>query len=115
MSEAEERNDGFGIVTKDVMLDPLIGTTAKAVYAAISTHRNTGTGDCFPSIETIATGLAISRRTVQRCLDELETHHVIRRDKRFRDNRQTTTQYVMIDAVARRVKGLILHQKKGKG
>lgn len=108
MSEAEERNDAFGIITKDVIMDPMISTTAKAVYCVLAVHRNSETGNCFPSVETMAKGLGLSTRTVRRCLDELEQAHVIRRDKRFREGRQTTNQYVLIDAVARRTKGLIL-------
>ncbi len=67
-SELIQRSEQYGIVPKDLMMDRRISVTAKAVYAALATFGRT----CFPSAETIAKGLGISRRTFFRAVKELE-------------------------------------------
>lgn len=102
MSERQE--DGFGVVTKDVALDPTISTTAKAVYLTLAVHRAGDFGRVFPSIATIMGALGISRATAKRALVELEGARVLKRVPRFVEGRQTSNEYVLSDAVAKRRK-----------
>lgn len=100
-----ERRDGFGVVTRDVGLDPTISGSAKNVYLVLALHRDFETSEAYPSVGLIATALGVSTRTVQRGLDELEEHGVIRKQARFRGGRQTSNRYVLQDAIARRPGG----------
>lgn len=50
-----------------------VGAIALAVFAKLLRHRNRKTGECFPSIKTIAKTLGADRKTVLRALDKLET------------------------------------------
>jgi len=61
----------FLIVTKAVLADKRISTTAKVVLAQLMDHRNKTTGQCNPRETSLAEELGISRRTVLRALKEL--------------------------------------------
>lgn len=67
-SELIEKREQYGIVPKSLMMDRRISVTAKVVYVALATFGQA----CYPSAETIAKGLGISRRTFFRAVKELE-------------------------------------------
>ena len=60
--------ENYGIVPKDLMMNSNISTTAKAVYAALSTFGK----DCFPSAATMIKGMGICKDTYFKALNELE-------------------------------------------
>ena len=56
---------------------------AVAVYMYLSNRANKNK-ECFPSVRTIAEDLHLSKSTVFRALNDLETAGLITREKRFR-------------------------------
>ena len=56
---------------------------AVAVYMYLSNRANTNR-ECYPSVRTIAEDLHLSKSTVFRALNDLETAGLIVRKKRFR-------------------------------
>jgi hypothetical protein len=79
----------FGTVSADVLRDPNISTSAKALYSLLCTYADDD-GVCWPSNETLAQALG-SRASVKRWLVELADHGVLVREPRFVEGRQTTS------------------------
>lgn len=66
---------------------------AKSVYMYLR-DRADASGICWPSISTIAADLKLSRRTVQRALNDLERAGLVKRQHRCRPNGSlTSNQY----------------------
>lgn len=53
------------------LLDPEIGPIAIAVYSVLALHVDDQTGECFPSYQTIADRIGVSRMSVVRALKKL--------------------------------------------
>jgi len=68
----------------------------------LADYTNAGTGLCCPSVSTLARRTMATERTVQRNLAELESLGVIRRQFRYVEGRQTTTQYELLPPPAER-------------
>lgn len=66
-------------VLKTPMNDPI----AKFTLLVLADHYNDSTGQCYPSVDTIAEIVGCNRRTVLRKLKELEQAGYIQRQKRF--------------------------------
>jgi hypothetical protein len=92
----------FGVVVQTVMNNPRIGIVPKALYALMATYADR-TGRCYPSVQTLASGLGCTPRTVQRALADLVEAKVIRREVRFTGGRQSSNLYVLRDVVVRRM------------
>lgn len=58
---------------------------AKAVYMYLK-DRSDRNGMCYPSIGTIARELQLSRRTVERALDDLVKAGLVEKEQRWRTN-----------------------------
>lgn len=56
-----------------------------------------GGGNCWPGIKTIARDLRLSRRTVQRALNDLERAGYIQRQRRYRENGSRTSNLYIIN------------------
>ena len=56
----------------------------KLVLLSLADHHNGGTGLCIPGQRSIADQTSLSVRTVQRCLQQLESRGLIERRARFR-------------------------------
>lgn len=63
---------------------------AKSVYMYLH-DRADASGICWPSINTIAADLKLSRRTVQRALNDLERAELVKRQPRSRPNGSLTS------------------------
>lgn len=72
----------FGIVSYEVITDPLLSTNAKAVYAVLAVHCNKNK-TCFPSNSTIADLLNVSYSTVKRAIRELKLANYIKRKGKY--------------------------------
>jgi hypothetical protein len=83
MMELEEFPDGT----------PL-NATHKVVGLVLANAHNGHTRLCWPSIELISRKARLSPRTVQRMLQEMETHGIIRRIRPDRQGRTHITEYV---------------------
>ena len=58
---------------------------AKAVYMYLKDRSNKD-GQCYPAIGTIARELQLSRRTVERGIDDLIRSGLITKEQRWREN-----------------------------
>lgn len=58
---------------------------AKAVYMYLK-DRSNQEGQCYPAIGTIAKELQLSRRTVERAIDDLVQAGLITKEQRWREN-----------------------------
>ena len=68
----------FGIVNKDVMLDPELSIQAKGLYAVLSCYCNKSR-QCFPSISTLADYTNKSRRSIDIYIKELKDKRYIKK------------------------------------
>lgn len=74
-------NNSYGIVNKKVIQDIRVSLRAKGLYSLLCTYANKDR-KCYPSISTLAEISGVSRRTIERTLNELESFEYIKRDKR---------------------------------
>lgn len=58
---------------------------AKAVYMYLK-DRSNKEGQCYPAIGTIARELQLSRRTVERAIDDLVRAGLVTKEQRWREN-----------------------------
>lgn len=58
---------------------------AKAVYMYLK-DRSNKEGQCYPAIGTIAKELQLSRRTVERAIDDLVRAGLVTKEQRWREN-----------------------------
>lgn len=58
---------------------------AKAVYMYLK-DRSNKEGKCYPAIGTVAKELQLSRRTVERAIDDLVRAGLITKEQRWREN-----------------------------
>lgn len=58
---------------------------AKAVYMYLK-DRSNQEGQCYPAIGTIARELQLSRRTVERAIDDLMRAGLVTKEQRWREN-----------------------------
>ena len=58
---------------------------AKAVYMYLK-DRSNKEGQCYPSIGTVARELQLSRRTVERAIDDLVKAGLVTKEQRWREN-----------------------------
>ena len=86
----------WGHISQNVMQDPSISVSAKALYALLCSYADRD-GRCFPSNETLAEALGVSERYVQTNLRALLAAEVIVREERFEMGRQTTSVTRLID------------------
>ena len=65
--------------------DQELSHRAKTVYIYLKDHSNKE-GTCWPGINTIATGLNLSRSTVKRALEDLVKVGLVEKSSRWREN-----------------------------
>ena len=75
--------------------DQELSHRAKAVYIYLKDHANKQ-GTCWPGINTIATGLNLSRSTVKRALDDLVKAGLVEKSGRWRKNGSLTSNLYRI-------------------
>lgn len=68
---------------------------AKAVYIYLKDHSNKE-GTCWPGINTIASGLNLSRSTVKRALEDLAKAGLVEKSNRWRENGSLTSNLYQI-------------------
>ena len=65
--------------------DQELGHRAKVVYIYLKDHTSKE-GTCWPGINTIASGVSLSRSTVKRALDDLVRAGLVEKSSRWREN-----------------------------
>ena len=64
-----------------------------AVYAGLKMHENRHTGRCYPAYDTIADLAGLDKKTVIKYTNKLVVLHLITKQERFIEGRQTSNQY----------------------
>ena len=78
------KRERYGIVKANVMQDPDLSITGKAVYALLCTFANKER-ECFPTITHLSELLSVSRRTVERAIVELkDKEYVTKKGRDFK-------------------------------
>lgn len=72
----------FGIVTDEVIKDPSLSLRAKGLYALLASYADKNR-QCYPKINTLAEFSGVSRRSVERTLNELEEKGYLIRERRI--------------------------------
>ena len=75
--------------------DRELGPRAKAVYIFLKDHADKD-GTCWPGINTIATGVSLSRSTVKRALEDLVRAGLVTKERRWRGNGSLTSNLYQI-------------------
>ena len=68
----------YGIVSRNIILDPDIKPSAKALYAVLACY-SSKERTCYPSISTLSNDLNVSESTIKRLIKELKTKDLIKR------------------------------------
>jgi hypothetical protein len=85
----------FGTFQRDLFESGLvaqIGANSFAVWTAIKSHADFQTGKAWPSIRRLCELTGLTDKTVSRCLETLQTAHLLRIEKK--GNRRVSTRYV---------------------
>lgn len=88
-------NFWFAKVDVDVATDKSLSITARFIFTILCTFADDKRG-CWPSNEAVAEAAGVSQRTVIRAYKELEARGVIARDRRFKNNQQTTSYTLIV-------------------
>ena len=72
-----------------------VSSRAKIVYMYLKDRSNTE-GECWPAIKTIARDTSMSVSTVKRALEDLLQCGLLRKERRFRENRGNTSNRYFI-------------------
>ena len=78
-----------------IYTDHKLSHRAKAVYIYLKDRANKE-GTCWPGINTIATGLNLSRSTVKRALNDLVKAGLVEKSNRWRENGSLTSNLYQI-------------------
>jgi len=92
----EGRKFWYCQVDIDVLRDPDLTTTDKAIYAVLCSYMNVNDRSGRPSVGTIANASGCSKNTVRTALKNLTAKGVIEREERFYDGRQTSCVYTVV-------------------
>ena len=72
------KKNRFGIVKHEVITDPCLSVSAKALYSVLCCYANKDR-ICWPSISTLADDLDSSQSSIKRWLKELKHYNYIKR------------------------------------
>ena len=106
----DKRQPGHFWADNEIVEDylPTIGVYGFAVYMLLCKYANSETGQCDPSVKTIAKTLSISAPTVQKALKALVDSHLITveyRPRADRDRKVNDTNIYTLLAVAKKPRG----------
>jgi len=89
--------NGWGIISKKVMLDKDISTTAKAIYGLFCTYGDASSGDkAYPSIKYICDVMDIHKDTFYKHLDQLIEKDYIRKHKHKEKGKFARNEYEIV-------------------
>jgi len=72
-----------------------VSSRAKTVYMYLK-DRSNAEGECWPAIKTIARDTSMSVSTVKRAIEDLLQCGLLRKERRFRENRGNTSNRYFI-------------------
>ena len=80
---------------QSIYADENLPHRCKTVYIYLK-NRSAVSGSCWPGVKTIASDLGLSRSTVKRALNELESTGWIQKERRYRENGSSTSNLYTI-------------------
>lgn len=87
----------FTMIYHDFMDSSILNGHEKWLYVVLKRFADSS-GQCFPSIETLAEMSGMSVSSVKRAIQGLEEKHVLRKDQRFKeDGGKTSNLYTLYD------------------
>ena len=84
-------------------LPPDVTTSERCVLFALITHRNFKTGDCFPTVATLASDAALSTRQTKRILSRLSRRGLVQTGKRKTRDGDGNTYALFLPEAGQRV------------
>lgn len=87
----------FTMVYNDFLKSKLLTPDARLVFIYLRMHSDNNTGRSFPSLNTLAKETGLSKRTVQRCLSELQEKGVVHVEHRSNDRGTQSNLYTIYD------------------
>ena len=87
----------FTMVYNDFLMSKLLTPDAKLVFIYLGMHSDNSTGRSFPSLNTLAKETGLSKRTVQRCLSELQEKGAVSVEHRSNDRGTQSNLYTIYD------------------
>jgi DNA-binding transcriptional regulator YhcF (GntR family) len=85
------------MVYNDFLKSKLLTPDAKIVFIYLRMHSDNSTGRSFPSLNTLAKETGLSKRTVQRCLLELQDKGAVSIEHRSNDRGTQSNLYTIYD------------------
>lgn len=79
----------------EIYSDKKLSSRAKIVYMNLQDRTNKD-GICFPSLNRIASDTSLSKRTVQRAIDDLVKCGYLIKEKRVRENNGDTSNFYIL-------------------
>ena len=86
----------FACVDIDVIRDKELSQSARFIFTVLCTFATTDNRGCWPSNDAVAEAAGVSKRTVIRAYQELETRGIIARSDRFKEEGSQTSSYTRI-------------------
>ena len=80
-----------------VYQDTALSSKAVSVYLYLCERASKETKSCYPSMKTIAKDLHLSLASVKRSIQELERSAYIKKENRFRDNGEKSSNLYFIE------------------
>ena len=87
----------FTMVYNDFLKSKLLTPDERMVYIYLKMHSDNDTGKSFPSLNTLAKETGLSKRTVQRCLQELQSKGTVRVEHRSSEKGTQSNLYTIYD------------------
>ena len=87
----------FAMVYNDFLKSKLLTPDARLVFIYLRMHSDNNTGRSFPSLNTLAKETGLSKRTVQRCLSELQEKGAVNVEHRSNDRGTQSNLYTIYD------------------
>lgn len=87
----------FTMVYNDFLKSKLLTPDARMVFIYLRMHSDNSTGRSFPSLNTLAKETGLSKRTVQRCLSELQEKGAVSVEHRSNDRGTQSNLYTIYD------------------
>ena len=87
----------FTMVYNDFLRSKLLTSDARMIFIYLRMHSDNTTGRSFPSLNTLAKETGLSKRTVQRCLLELQEKGAVSIEHRCNDRGTQSNLYTIYD------------------
>lgn len=87
----------FTMVYNDFLHSPLLKPDERLIFIYLRMHSDSKTGQCFPSLNTLAKETGISKRTVQRCIEKLQEKGVVKVVHRKTESGNQSNIYILYD------------------